>query len=124
MPDCKDPDGLSSLDHLIDDAICADAQGTKPPEPASQRVPSEHISSKGPDRILDGIEQRPIERRQLPASSRRDADPRHGSALGPAFGHLGLDLFPRNPLSALELSQALLYGRDRFGVGEDLRRLL
>ena len=80
MTDGGDANGPVGIGELVDDAIGADAQGPQAPQPAAKRVPSARLAREHAERLIDGIDQRPVEIEQLAACATREADVCHGSA--------------------------------------------
>lgn len=68
-------------------------------------MPSFGLPLQQPKRVLDCIDQRPVEREQLTASSPRQNDPGHESAVVPSLGQLAVQVLERHGLVPLQLRQ-------------------
>ena len=77
MSDCHDTNRLLILGELIDDAERADAQRAKPSQPPTQRVADHRIAFEQPERVLDRIDEGPVELEQLNSRAPSEDDTRH-----------------------------------------------
>jgi hypothetical protein len=80
MADGGDANRLVGIGELVDDAIGTDAQGPQTAQPAAKRVPSAGLAREHAERLIDGIDQRPVEIEQLAACATREDDVSHRSA--------------------------------------------
>jgi hypothetical protein len=92
MTESGDANGLVGIGELVDDAIGADAQGPQAAQPAAKRVPAAGLAREHAERILDGIDQRPVENEQLAACATREDDVSHASAARSALVQLAANI--------------------------------
>ena len=88
MADSGDAKRLVGIGELVDDAIGAHVQGPQAAQPAAKRVPSAGLTREHAERLIDGIDQRPVEIEQLAACATREDDVSHGSAARSALVQL------------------------------------
>ena len=74
-----DANRLFRIGELVDDPIGADTQGPQAAHPAVQRVPGAGLAREHAERLIDGIDQRPVETEQLAACATREDDVSHRS---------------------------------------------
>src|SRR5215207_7453547 len=77
MQDRDDTYRLLILDKLVDDAVAADPQRAQSPKPAAKLVPADWLALEQTERILDGVDQRPIELQQRGPGRTREDNARH-----------------------------------------------
>jgi hypothetical protein len=120
-----DADGLIILGQLIKDPISTNPQRVQTAQSASERMPSSRFALKQAQRILNRIDQRPVEFEQLTPSSTGEDEPGQRSAGGrSALGKLAAKVSEGNRFVALDLGEAGLQGSEGIGVGENLGGLL
>jgi hypothetical protein len=56
-----DTNRFIGLGELVDDAKGTDAQQSEAPQPAAQRVAGQRIAFEQPERVLEGIDEGPVE---------------------------------------------------------------
>ncbi len=82
MADRGDTDGVLVVCQLIDDAVGPHAQRAQAAEPSAQRVPCVRLALEQSERVLDGVDQGPIEIEQLLLGAPRENDGGHALAGG------------------------------------------
>jgi hypothetical protein len=97
---------LLGLGELIDDAVGADAKRAQASEAPPQYVAGNRIAFEQPERILYGIDERPIELEQLTAGAAREDDARHRSAGLAPLVEFGAHVGERDCLPARELGES------------------
>lgn len=76
MADGSNADGLSAIGQLIEDSIGADSQQIQTTEFSPQRIAGERVTLEQAKRILDRVDQRPVQLEQVAAGSPGDNDSR------------------------------------------------
>jgi hypothetical protein len=92
MADSGDANRLVRIGQLVDDAVGTDAQGPQAAQPAAKRVSSAGLARKHAERLIDGIDQRPVEIEQLAACAMREDDVSHRSAARSVLVQLAADV--------------------------------
>ncbi len=87
MADRCDADCLLLVCELIDDAIRADPQRAEAVQPSTQGVADLRVPLEQPERVLDRVDQTPVEVEQLLSAAPRENDFGHASAVGSTLGH-------------------------------------
>lgn len=124
MSDCGHPNQPLVVGHLVDNSIGPDGQRAKPAEAPAKGVPHPGLARKQAKRLLDRVDQRPIEFEQVAPGAPRQNDARHRSAGCPALGELPAQIFEAHRFVARELAQAGLERVEGVGIREDLGGLL
>jgi hypothetical protein len=125
MSDCGDANGLPAVGQLIKDSVGADAQRIDPVQLASKCVASLRFALKKPQRILDRIDQWPVEFEQLPPSATGEDELGQRSAEGcSTLGQLTTKVGKGDRFPTLNLRKAILQSGKGVGVGENLSGLL
>src|ERR1700730_17613998 len=96
MQDGDNANGAAVGSELVEDPVGPNAQRVHATQPPAQLIAGVGLSPEQRDGLLDGVDQRPVEPEQRQPSGARENDPSHGSAGGPAFGELLLQLLKRN----------------------------
>lgn len=109
MPDSRHPDRFSAVGQLVEDPIGSDPQGVETAEFSPQRISSERLSLKEAERILDRIDQRPVQRKQIATRAPSENESRQESAGGrSAFCEFAAKFSERDRLVALDLPEPVL----------------
>lgn len=125
MADGSDPDRLAAVGQLVDDPIGAHPQRVQAPELAPKRIASKRVPLEQPERILNSVDQRPAELKQVAAGPPGEDKSRQRLAGGrPAVGQLTAKLGKGERLSTLDLAKPRLQGSEGIRIGEDLGGLL
>ncbi len=106
MADGRNAHRLTLVGQLVENSKGADSQRVEAPELASQRVSRLRLALKQAERLLDRVDQRPIEFEQPFASATRENQSRHrsvGCRSTPC--QLLAQLVKRDRLSSCDLSQ-------------------
>ena len=80
----------------MDDPIGPNPQRTQPSQPALERVPSVWIAFEQSERLLNGVDQRPVELEQLGPGATREHNSRHRSSRGSALSELTTQIVELN----------------------------
>lgn len=119
------PDGLFGVRELIQDSVGADPQRVQTAQFASECMPSSRFALEQAQRILDRVDQRPVEFEQFPPSTTGEDEPGQRSAGGrSALGQLAAKVSEGDRFAALDLGQASLQSSEGIWVGENLGGLL
>ena len=125
MSDGGDANGLPAVGQLIEDPVGADTQRIDPVQFASKGVASLRFALKKAKRILDRIDQRPVEFEQLPPSATGEDKLGQRSAEGRStLGQLTAKVGKGDRFLALNLGKAILQSGKGVGVGKNLSGLL
>lgn len=125
MADGGDSHHLPAIGQLVEDSKRADPQRVKATEPPPQRMPRLRLALQQAQGVLDSVDQRPAQVKQLAAGAPSEDKPCQRSAGGGStLSQLAAKLRQRDRLSALDLSKARLQGGEGVGVGENLGSLL
>lgn len=109
MTDRRDANRLTPVGQLIENPVGADSQRVEATELAAKRVAGEGIALEKAKRILDRVDERPIESEQVPTGSASENQSRQRSACGrPTFCQLFAQLGERDGLAALNLRKPSL----------------
>src|SRR5688500_13263953 len=106
MPDRGDAYGLLALDHLVDDAVGTDAQGSQPAEPASELVARVGLAFQQAQSLLDRVDQRRFELEQLASGAPREHDTSHRSARAAKLGEFLPEILERDRFVSTEFVEA------------------
>ncbi len=77
MADSGDSDRLVVVRKLIDDPVRADSQRVQAAKPATQRIAGVRLALEQREGFLGGVDQRPVERKQLGARASREYQSSH-----------------------------------------------
>lgn len=125
MTNRSDTNGLSIVSELIENPISTDPQRVQPMKFAAERVASSRLALQQAQRVLNRVNQRPVEFEQLLPSSTGENEPGQGSAGGrSAFSQLAPKVGEGNRFVALDLGEASLQSGEGVGVGENIGSLL
>lgn len=109
---------------LVDDPVGADSQGSQAAEAPAQFVSGVRLSLQQAERLLDRVDQRPVELEKCLASAPRENNGRHALPAGAALSQLAAKFIKRDRLTRGELFEAVLDLRECDGVRQDLGGLL
>lgn len=113
MPDGGYADGLSGVGQLIENPVGAHPQRVQTEELASQGVPGSGFSLEQAQRILDRIDQRPVELEQrLPSATGEDQTGQRSVGGRSALGQLAAKVGQGDRLAALDLGEPGLQGSE------------
>ena len=125
VADSNHANGLLPVGQLIEDPIGAYTQGVQPAQLASERVSGSRFALQQSERVLDRVDQRPAQLKQLATRATGEDEPRHQSTGGwPALGQLAAKLGEGDRLPPLDLGKPRLQSGEGVGVGKDLGGLL
>jgi hypothetical protein len=124
VADGCDAHGPAALGQLVNAAVGADLQRSEASQPALEFVAGEWLALEQRQRILNGVDQGPVEFEQLLARAAREDDARHDSAGRASLRKLGAQIRKRDGLPASEVGEARFNGGERRRVGQNLRGLL
>ena len=89
MTDGGNPNRLLGIGELVEDSIRADPKRVQTAQLASERVPGLRFSLEDAQRILDRVDERPVEFEQFPPCSTGKNEPCQRSVGGgPTLGQL------------------------------------
>jgi hypothetical protein len=108
MADRGDPDGLLIVCELINDAVGAHAQRAQAREPAAQRVPGVRLALEESERILDGVDQGPLEIEQLLPRTSGENDGGHASAGGATLREVLAELGQADAIASSKVGETSL----------------
>ena len=103
VTDRCDPHLLPITGELVDHAKGADAERPQAPQPAAERVARVGLALEQAERLLDRVDQRPVELQQLAAQCAREDDARHGSARDTKRSELPPEILEVDRLFATQL---------------------
>jgi hypothetical protein len=125
VPNGCNANRLSAVSQLVENPIGPDSQRVEAPEFPSKCITGEGVTLKQRKGILDRINQRPVECKQVSARSPGKDEPGHRLASArPTFCEFGSKLGEGYRLVQLDLGETLLQGRKSIRIGKDLSRLL
>ena len=124
MADRRDANRLSPVGYLVDDPVGADAERPQPLKSTVKGVARMRIALKQPKRVLDRVDQRPIELEQFTSGAPRQDDAGHLSAARAALGQLAAEILEGDGLLPRELRQAGFERSERIAIGENFGSLL
>ncbi len=101
-----DADGVLIVRQLIDDAVGANAQRAQAAEPATQPVPCLRLALEQSERVLDGVDQGPVEIEQLLPGTPGESDGAHASARGATLSDFLAELVQGDAVAAGEVGEA------------------
>jgi hypothetical protein len=111
VADRGNADSLLPIGSLVENPISADSQRVQTAQFASQRVASPRLALQQTQRILDRVDQRPVEFEQLPPSAAGEDEPGQRSAGGrSALSQLAAKVGEGDRFVALDLGEAGLQG--------------
>src|SRR5579875_1921009 len=123
MADRRDTNRLLVVGDLVDDAIGADAQRAEAVQPAPQCMSDVRVPLEQSERVLDGVDQRPVEVEKLLPGAPRENDFGHASAVGSTLAEVPANLVKRDTVASCQLVEASFDGGKRGRVREDFRGL-
>ena len=100
MSDRCHPDGALVICELIDDSIGADTQRAEAMQPSAERVSGLRIALKQSERILDCVDQLPVQLKQLVPGAPRKNNLGHASTARTTLGQIGAKLIERDALAS------------------------
>ena len=125
MTNSSDANGLPIVSELVKNPISAYSQCVQSVKFAAERVASSRLPLQQAQRVLDRVNQRPVEFEQLLPSATSENEPCQGSAGGrSALSQLAAKVGEGNRFAALDLGEASLQSGKGIGVGENLGGLL
>jgi hypothetical protein len=113
VADRGDSYGLVIVCQLVDDAICAYAQRAQAGQPPAEGVSAVGVALEESERVLDGVDERPVEIEQLVSGAPRENDLGHASAGGATLGEVLAKFVERDGLASCELAEACFDGQER-----------
>lgn len=125
MADRSNANRLAPVGELIDDPVGADPQRVEPPELSPERITGKRVTLEQSKRILDGVDQRPAQLKQVTTGSpSKDESGQRSAGAWPALGELTAKLGEGERLPPLNLGKPRLQRADGIRIGEDLGGLL
>lgn len=125
VADGGDSHRLPAIGQLVKDSIGADPQRAQAAEPPPERMTRLRLALQQTQGVLDSVDQRPVQLKQLATGAPSEDKPRQRSASGrSALRQLAAKLRQSDRLPALDLGKARLQRREGVGVGENLGGLL
>jgi hypothetical protein len=125
MANGRDADGLAAIGQLVENSIGAHPQRMKATELPPQGIAGERVPLEQRKSLLDRVDQRPVQRKQVATSSPgEDESCQRSDGRRPAIGKLAAKLVKRDRFAALELSKTHLQRREGIRIGEDFGGLL
>ncbi len=89
-------------------------------QPAAQRMPGVWVSLEEAERVLDGVDQRPVEGEKLLPRCAREDDFGHASAGGSTIAKFAAKIVERDRVASRKVGEAGFDGGERRWIGEDL----
>ena len=119
------PNRFPTVGQLIKDPIGPDPQRVETAEFSAKRITGKWVALQQPKRILDRIDQGPIQGKKVSPRAAGKDEPSQGSASsGSPFGQLAAELVQGDRLATLDLPKPCLQCRESIRIGKDLSRLL
>lgn len=125
MANSGDANGFSAIGQLVEDSVGADPQRIQTAQFSAKCIADKRIALEEPKRVLDRVDQRPVQFEQVMTGPTGEDESSQGSTGGrPALGQLAAKVGKSDRLAALNLGKTRLQCREGIGIGKDLGGLL
>ncbi len=118
MADGGHPNRLLGIGELVENPVGANAQRVEPAQFAAERMSSLRFALEQTQCILDRIDQRPVERKQLATGpAGEDESGQRSAGCGSTFRQLATKLGEGDRFIASDLGETGLQGDQGIGIG-------
>jgi len=125
MADSSDTNCLLSIGQLVKDSVSANTQRVQPTQLAAECVSGSRFALEQSQRILDRVDQLPVEFEQLaPCAAGKNEPGQRSASSCSTLGQLAAKLGKSDRFVACDLGQAGLQGGEGIGIRENLGGLL